>query len=165
MLDIVIRQASPEDLKAIVQVEQSAFPQDRWAPESSLATRMKLFPSGTIVASNSDYILGFSNGFPIGDFTTQDELSPDDAQLFDETGDVWLLRNVAVHTDSQRKGIGRQLIQHQLDLAIGAGARQMRFTATPDLDSFYLKLGFDKLREAQDFHGVPQSVWSMKLAA
>ena len=160
---ILVRQAITEDLPYMVQVEQSAFPKERWASDKSLLTRLELFPSGSFVALKNQSILGFSNGFPIGDRSNQESLDPTDSVLYEPDGEHWLLRNVAVLREAQGKGIGTLLVQRQLQAAREHKAKSIRFTATPNLDGFYSKLGFKKTREPEEFHGVRQAFWEKEL--
>ena len=157
------RPATIDDLPRILQIEQSAFPKERWASSSSLQQRMQLFPAGTWLGSYGGVIAAFSNGFPIDDLATQEELDPTDELLFTPRGTVWLLRNVAVHQAFQRQGLGKLLVQRQVILARKFGAKQFRFTATSNLAGFYASLGFRILREAEQFHGLPQAVWNLEL--
>jgi GNAT superfamily N-acetyltransferase len=124
---------------------------------------MELNPIGTWLGLLDSNPSGFSNGFPIGDRNTQDELDPDDSVLFDPQGSVWLLRNVAIHKKHQRHGLGKLLIQRQIQLAREYGARQFRFTATEDLSDYYASQCFIMIRKPESFHGLPQGVWNLVL--
>ncbi len=159
-----IRRALNEDLRSMLSVEQHAFPKHRWASFETLQNRLELFPFGNFVAVFNHEIIGFCNGFPIGDLTTQQQLDPGDRELFSKDGRNWLLRNVAVSPEFQGQGIGSELVASQLDTARQNNSNYLRFTATPNLDSFYSRLGFKKIREPEDFHGLPQALWEMKLS-
>jgi len=157
------RQATIEDLPRLLEIEQSAFPPGRWASESSLRDRIALFGIGSRIAFSSDIPAAFANGFPISKRSTHAELSPPDRELFDKNGSVWFLRNVAVHKQFQKKGLGKFLISKQIALAREFNARHFRFTATMDLTAYYAALGFKVLQKESVFHGVPQTVWDMQL--
>jgi len=164
-IEILVCTATPDDLTAMLKIEQSAFPKNRWASRHTLELRMELFPPGNSVAVANGEVVGFCNGFPIGNLTTQKQLDPGDSELFLKYGNNWLLRNVAVSPEFQGMGVGSQLVNNQLEVAKNFNSEFIRFTATPNLDNFYLQLGFNKIREAEDFHGVPQALWEKKLTA
>jgi GNAT superfamily N-acetyltransferase len=157
------RVATIDDLPDLLRIEQSAFPKERWASEDSLRRRMTLYPGGSWLALLNGDVAAFSNGFPITDRSTQADLDPADHLLFDSSGPVWLLRNVAVHQAFQRRGLGRLLINRQLELARSYGAKCFRFTATTNLNAYYSALGFSMLKEPVSFHGLPQGVWNLDL--
>ena len=157
--DVIERQAEMSDLRLLLEVERSAFPEERWASEASLARRLELPQAETWVVLLGELLAGFSNGFPIDDLTTQAELDPPDSELYFAGGKVWMLRNVAVRPSCQGKGIGRRLIERQLFSARKHGAHTFRFTATENLTAYYSKLGFRMIREPEVFHGLPQAVW------
>lgn len=153
------RLASPNDLPALLELEQSAFPQARWASEESLRRRLEFPDSATWIAYWGALPVGFSNGFPISDRKTQEELDPADDILYTPKGAYWLLRNVAVRPSHQKMGFGKLLIDSQTSSARDYGCKAMRFTATEDLSNFYQSLGFSLIQPAKVFHGVPQAVW------
>jgi predicted N-acetyltransferase YhbS len=161
--DIIVRFATVADLSDMLEVEQNAFPKGRWASRETLELRLELFSLGCFIAVINAKVVGFCNGFPIGDLLTQVQLDPEDGELFLKDGENWLLRNVAVFPDFQRRGVGGQLVNSQIEAAIKNGSKYIRFTATPNLDNFYSGLGFVKTREAEIFHGVPQALWQKQL--
>jgi GNAT superfamily N-acetyltransferase len=163
MNSIQCRLAVLSDVPAMLELEQSAFPRERWASQSSLEKRLELPDAVTWLAYVDGKPAGFSNGFPIGDFSTQEELDPDDAVLYQRRSSVWLLRNVAVHRSFQRAGVGTRLIESQLASAREYGAKYFRFTATENLTGYYSKLGFQMIRPPEAFHGLPQAVWEKRL--
>jgi len=157
------RLANIGDLPTLLIIEQSAFPPGRWASEKSLRERLELPAQATWLAFYENQPVGFANGFPIKDLSTQQELDPDDSSLFSQESKFWLLRNVAVRPEFQGKGIGKQLIQAQLNSAKEYGSKYFRFTASENLTSYYSNLGFRMIRPPEAFHGLPQSVWESEL--
>ncbi len=155
--------ATQDDLSAMLNVEQSAFPEHRWASKETLKLRMELFPEGNLVAIANKEVVGFSNGFPIEDLRTQEQLDPVDIKLFMQGGNNWLIRNVAVMPKIQGIGIGEKLVLEQVKRAKNNNSQFIRLTATPNLDNFYSRLGFLKIREAEVFHGIRQALWEMQL--
>jgi N-acetylglutamate synthase-like GNAT family acetyltransferase len=68
-----------------------------------------------------------------------------------------------VNPGYQRIGVGRRLIERQVEAAKNYGSHSFRFTATDNLTDFYRKLGFTLIRKAESFHGLPQAVWEKSL--
>lgn len=161
--EIKERIATLEDISTLLEIEQSAFPRERWASETSLRSRLQLVDSATWLAYVDGIRAGFSNGFPIGDLSTQEDLDPPDSILYSRNSLVWLLRNVAVHSSLQRHGVGKRLIQLQIQAARNYGSKYFRFTATENLTSYYSKQGFRMIQAAEVFHGLPQAVWELRL--
>ncbi|MFN8392258.1 MAG: GNAT family N-acetyltransferase [Bdellovibrionota bacterium] len=167
-MDDVVRRASERlatmnDLPALLELEQRAFPQSRWASEATLTLRLELPDAVTWLSFDDGAPAGFANGFPIKDLATQSDLDPPDQELYLPGGQVWLLRNIAVRPSLQRRGIGRRLVEKQVEAARSYGARCARFTAPDSLAEFYTKLGFRIIRKAGAFHGLPQAVWESSL--
>jgi len=156
---ISCRPAGYQDLPNLLKIEQSAFPPERWASEASLNQRLELPDSVTLIAFLKTIPVGFANGFPVSDCSTQETLDQDDSILYSKGSNYWLLRNVAVHQSFQSTGVGKFLIQAQLAAARKYGAKYLRFTATENLTSYYQSLGFQMIHPAKYFHGLPQAVF------
>jgi ribosomal-protein-alanine N-acetyltransferase len=65
------------------------------------------------------------------------------------------LLNVCVHPDYQRRGLGRGLVEHLLDVARARGARvallEVR-TSNPAAYRLYLQLGFDEVGTRKNYY-------------
>lgn len=143
------RLTTKNDLPDLLLIEQSAFPMERWASETTLARRLEFPDSGNWISFIENLPVGFANGFPIKDLKTQGELDPPDSELYKRGGKVWLLRNIAVKPSYQRMGVGRNLIERQLETAKAYGAHWFRLTATENLTDFFRNLGFTLIRKAR----------------
>ncbi len=161
--EINARIATLNDVSTLLEIERSAFPRERWASEASLRNRLQLEDSATWLAFVDGQRAGFSNGFPIGDLSTQVDLDSPDSVLYSRKSKFWLLRNVAVHVSLQRRGIGKRLIQLQVQAARDYGSKYFRFTATENLAAYYSDQGFRMIRSAEAFHGLPQAIWELEL--
>ena len=161
--DVTDRLAKNQDLAALLEIEQSAFEQKRWASEASLRERLELEGAATWIAFVNDKAVGFTNGFPIRDLKTQEELDPEDSFLHQEGSKIWLLRNMAVRPEYQGRIIGKKLFQRQIESAAAYGAEVVRFTTTKEFSSALGAIGFVLISEPKEFHGVVQGVWELKL--
>ena len=161
--DIRERLATVKDLPILLEIERSAFPEKRWATEADLQKRLELENSVTWVAFIGDKAAGFTNGFPISDLKTQDELDPRDEVLHLADGKIWLLRNMAVCPEYQGRIVGKKLFQRQIESASIHRASAIRFTTTKEFSAGISSLGFVLIGEPKEFHGVVQGVWELKL--
>jgi predicted N-acetyltransferase YhbS len=161
---VEIRQAQISDIDAICAVENCAFPTERQASRSALQQRLELFPSGVFVLICAGEIVAYSTAFPIGDRTTLEQLNLTDEELCDPNGAIYFLRNLAVKTEHQRKGFGKQLSQAQGKHALSIGKTFIRFTGTKNLEPLYQELGCKKLGNYNNYHGLPQVVWERALS-
>lgn len=159
----LIRAASLEDLDLILNVERSAFPPDRQASLDTLRKRLKLFPQGCLVAEQNGELVGFETSLITRDISSIMELDKPDEAIHDPAGIVYYLRSLAIKQDFQRRGIGKALMEKAIKLAGELNKQVFRFTAAQDVEDFYTKLGFERISEYKNFHGLPQAIWELKL--
>src|SRR5262249_22628155 len=100
---IIERRADSNDAALLLEIEQSAFAKERWASAAALARRLEFSDAETWIAFKDGTAVGFANGFPIKDLSTQAELDPPDSELYLSGGEIWLLRNVAVRPEHRRQ--------------------------------------------------------------
>lgn len=158
-----IRAALPEDLGTILNVEQSAFPPNRQASLDTFRNRLELFPQGFLVVEQDGTIIGFETSLLTLDMRSLRELDQPDEMIHTSSGIVYYLRSLAIQKEFQRRGIGKALTDEALKLAKALNKKVFRLTAARDVEQFYTKLGFQRITEYQDFHGIPQAIWELKL--
>lgn len=154
-----IRAASLEDLDFILNVERSAFPPNRQASLDNLQKRLQLFPQGCLVAEQNGELVGFETSLVTRDIVSIVELDQPDEVIHDPTGIVYYMRSLAIKQEFQRRGIGKALTGEAIKLARVFNKQVFRFTAAQNVENFYTKLGFKRISEYQDFHGLPQAIW------
>jgi ribosomal protein S18 acetylase RimI-like enzyme len=77
-----------------------------------------------------------------------------------------VIRMLAVDLDSRSSGAGRALTEECLRRARRDGAEAIALHTSPIMDialAFYLRMGFEKLREIPPIHGVPYAVYVLRL--
>ena len=157
------RAATLEDLDSILDVEKSAFPPNRQASPDTIRKRLQLFPQGCLVAEQNGKLVGFETSLLTKDIFSITELDQPDENIHDPSGIVYYLRSLAIKQEFQRRGIGKALTEETLKLARKLKKQIFRFTAARDVEQFYAKLGFQRVSEYQDFHGLPQAIWELRL--
>jgi len=158
-----IRTASLKDLSSILNVEKSAFPPSRQASPDTLQKRLQLFPQGCLVAEQDEKIIGFETSLLTLDVRSITELDQLDEMIHNPSGTVYYLRSLATKQEFQRQGIGKALTEEAIKVARKFKKKIFRLTASQDVEQFYIKLGFQRITEYQDFHGLPQAIWELKL--
>ncbi|MFA5077035.1 MAG: GNAT family N-acetyltransferase [Candidatus Micrarchaeia archaeon] len=163
-IGLEMRKAGIADLESIHRVELDAFSADRQASMDALEERLELFPDGFFVLIYNGRLVGFSTALLIDDFRTLEKLDSPDRKLHKPDGEIYYLRSVAIMKEYQKRGFGKLLINRQLENARSLGKGHFRFTASKDVEAFYLELGFKKLGVYGEFHNSKQVVWEFRLA-
>ena len=125
--------------------------------------RIRLFPEGCYVAICDGEVAGFSTALIINDLKSPETLDPPDEKLHNIQGNTYYLRSVGIRPDYQRKGLGKALVNQQLECARMLKKDYFRFTSSEDVEKFYANLGFSRITDYCDFHGSVQAVWEIKL--
>lgn len=155
-----IRKTTINDLEKIYEIELNSFAESRRASIETLETRIKLFPEGCFVSLYNNKLLGFSTALLINNLITLKELDPEDSLLHTDSGEVYYLRSVAVHKKFWKSGFGKKLVEKQLENAKKLKKKSFRFTASKDVEGFYIKLGFKRITDFKEFHGRKQAIWN-----
>jgi ribosomal-protein-alanine N-acetyltransferase len=139
-----------EDLPEVLEIENRSFATP-WSLRS-FQNELEKTVSTCLVFKNRDRLLGY-----LVVWRVEDELH---------------IANVAVHPDFRRRGVGRKLIQHAIDLAAGCRwiGLEVRASNTPAL-KLYKKFGFLEVglrrnyyeREGEDAIVMVKSLVSDKL--
>ena len=158
-----IRQTTKSDIDAIMSIEHSAFPPNKYASREAMLRRIDLFPEGCYVVIHDGEIVGFTTALIAGDLKTLEELDPPDKQIHNSKGSVYYLRSIAISPKYQKNDYGRLLMEKQIQIAKGLSKNIMRLTSTDETAKFYEKLGFIRISEYNEFHGSVQAIWEMKL--
>ncbi|MCL4338435.1 GNAT family N-acetyltransferase [Patescibacteria group bacterium] len=154
-----IRRATIDDLDDVLVVEKSAFPPHRQGTRETFETRLSLYPKGFFVVEVDGIIRGFSTALIINNIISVDKLDIPDNKLHNLQGDVYELRSLAIVKEFQLRGLGKQLVNKQLQNAIYFKKKYCRFTASQDVSRFYEKLGFKQITPYINFHHAKQALW------
>lgn len=133
---IKIREAGPDDLKSIQDIDQSLFGSDSY-PLFVLRQFLDITNGLLKVAEVEEEVIGYS----IGHYNT-------------ETSEGWML-SLAVLPKFRGKEIGRKLSNHLIREIEGKGADRIFLTVHPDNSPAirtYEKLGFVKHQHKNDYY-------------
>lgn len=159
----IIRNAKKQDLEAILAVEKSAFAPERQASIETFQNRLQLFPQGFFVLIYNRKIVGLTTGLITEEINNIKDLKYSDEKLFKRQGNSYELRSLAVMKSYQGKGFGTLLAKRQVENAKNLKKKFFFFTATSDVEPFYLKLGFKKVGNYEYFHNSYQALWKIEL--
>lgn len=134
--EMTLRDFSPEDLEACVEIFQRTFAEppwsENWAAEVVRARMRQMLETpgfrGVVGVDGSGAAIAFAMGV---------------AEPWHE-GSHFNLREICVAPEHQRKGLGGRLMAHLQEIVVAEGARRIYLlTARGDLsEAFYQKLGF-----------------------
>jgi len=126
-MSVIARDATPDDLAAIMGIERSVFPADAW-PEELMAVELGAAHSRYLVATDGGAVVAYAGLRVVGD-----------------QGDI---QTIAVAPSHRRQGIARALL---LELLVEAGRRRAREVFlevradNPGAIALYEALGFEHL--------------------
>lgn len=97
MTNILIRNAKPTDLPAILKVEIDAFPAGRQATIETFRNRLSLFPLGFLVLIFTNKIVGLATALLTKEINTIGDLDDlPDKKLHQPDGNSYYLRSMAI---------------------------------------------------------------------
>lgn len=146
MTMITIAPAGPDDLPAIMELEQAGFePGERW---SESAWRDELTGDGRILlrADVESVVVG--------------------VLVLRVTGEVADLHRVVVAADRRRLGVGRRLLDAGIEAVRGAGVRSILAEVRYDNEAaiaLYQRAGFEQLGSRNDYYGPGRHALILKL--
>lgn len=163
-MKITIRPAQISDLNEILKVERSAFPKHLQAKKNTFLERLKLFPTGFLIAEHNGKIVAISTALIIDKSSSIKDLDYPPQQIFRSDGNTYYLRSLAVDKQFQKQGIGKKLINAHLQNARVQGLKTFVFTSAQEVEGYYLKLGFTKVGNYTPFaEGIKEVLWKKEL--
>jgi ribosomal-protein-alanine N-acetyltransferase len=125
--NFAVRRAGPDDIKAIVSIEENSFTADAW-PEEALAAEMGSPGSRFFLATDN-------SGTPAGYVIAH-------RRRWRRLGEIF---SIAVHSDFRNHGLGKTLLDAACDDLRARGARKIRLNVRTDNAAaihLYEKSGF-----------------------
>lgn len=136
-----IRNARPEDVEALIHIEQICFPAAEAARPDDVRARFAAFPENFFVAEVDGRVAGFVNGC-----TTDTSALPDalyhHVSLHRPDGGYQVVFGLDVLPEYRRHGIGAQLIRHYVEAARQRGKKGVVLTCKDHMIPFYQRAGF-----------------------
>ncbi|MBI6875160.1 GNAT family N-acetyltransferase [Clostridium aciditolerans] len=151
-MNIIIRQASIEDLDEVAKVEASCFPEAEAATKESLEQRINTFPESFFVAETDWRIIGFINGCVTNRTVIYDELYKD-STLHIPDGDYQTVFGLDVMPEYRNQGIAAQLMNYMIEVSKAAGRKGVILTCKERLIHYYEKFGYVNKGISESVHG------------
>ena len=155
-MDVLIRQATMEDLDAVTRVEAICFPEAEAATRDSLSQRISAFPESFFVMEKEGTVIGFINGAVTNEQTIRDEMF-EDAGLHDPDGAYQSIFGLDVVPEYQHQGLASRLMHHLIEDARAKGRKGLILTCKDRLIGFYETFGYRSMGISASVHG--GAVW------
>ena len=156
-MEYIIRQARPEDLDQVAEVERICFPEAEAAGRESLRLRIQAFPESFLVAEEQGgAIIGFINGAVTDKKTISDDMF-EDAGLHKEDGAYQSIIERDVLPQYSRQGIAAALMEGLIRSAEEKGRKGLILTCKERLIPYYGKFGYRNMGVSESVHG--GAVW------
>ena len=156
-MEYIIRQARPEDLDQVAEVERICFPEAEAAGRESLRLRIPACPESFLVAEEQGgAIIGFINGAVTDKKTISDDMF-EDAGLHKEDGAYQSIFGLDVLPQYRRQGIAAALMEGLIRSAEEKGRKGLILTCKERLIPYYGKFGYRNMGVSESVHG--GAVW------
>lgn len=156
-MEYIIRQARPEDLDQVAEVERICFPEAEAAGRESLRLRIQAFPESFLVAEEQGgAIIGFINGAVTDKKTISDDMF-EYAGLHKEDGAYQSIFGLDVLPQYRRQGIAAALMEGLIRSAEEKGRKGLILTCKERLIPYYGKFGYRNMGVSESVHG--GAVW------
>ena len=148
MSNIKIRQMRIEDIEKVAELAMLANPfAEKEAYKKHLIEELRLSPELSIVAvNNKNEVIGYAQA--------------------DVHGEMAVLEDIAVSENWQRKGVGRKLLEKEIEMLKEKGVKIVRAEVhykCAEAIPFYYKFGFRISGFEQDYFGIGQDAIILKL--
>ena len=148
MSSVKIRPMRKEDIEAVSELAMLANPfADKETYKKHLLDELELNPELSIVAVNEkDEVIGYAQA--------------------DVHGKMAVLEDIAVSRDWQRKGVGRKLLEKEIEMLKEKGVKIVRAEVhykCAEAIPFYYRFGFRISGFEQDYFGIGQDAIILKL--
>ena len=149
---MIFRNATPADLAAIIEMENSCFQPNEAASPASFSERLRVFPQHFWLLMLDGEMVGFINGMVSNNSTIIDEMFQN-ANLHDEAGKWQAVFGLAVSPAHRKRGYAGQLIKHLIYKAKEQGRLGITLTCKAYLVGYYQQFDFADLGISASVHG------------
>lgn len=154
-MDIIIRQATIDDIKDLAAIEAACFPAAEAASYKDIYERFQTFPQWFLVAEIDHQIVGFINGCTTNQPILEDELYHDPS-LHKPSGAYQTVFGLDVLEAYRCQGIASLLMKSFIQLAIDHHKKAVILTCKDHLIDYYEKFGFVHQGISSSSHGGAQ---------
>lgn len=153
---INIRQAVPEDIDVIAELESTCFPQEQAATKEKLKERLERFCNHFLLAEYNDTVVGYIGGMVTNVKFIKDCMY-EDSSLHNEQGDYQMVFSLVVHPDYRKKQIATALMENMIEQAKQEDRKGIGLTCLEKLLVFYERMGFRSYGISKSNHG--NAIW------
>ncbi|MCD7894874.1 MAG: GNAT family N-acetyltransferase [Erysipelotrichaceae bacterium] len=152
MNNIIIRQATYEDILTISKIENICFNELEAATYQEFEERFKTFSEWFLVAEYQHQVIGFINGGSTNDDILKDELYHD-TSLHIKNGIHQCVFGLDVLPQYRHNGVGGLLLNEYINLAKKHQKQAVILTCKDHLIHYYQSFGFKHLGPSLSTHG------------
>lgn len=152
MVDVIVRDVTPEDIKACHDIEVACFSESEAASMEKIERRARIFQEGFLVAEINRKIVGFINSGA----TDSPDLSNEafkDLVGHDSNGENMVVLSIAVAPGFQGSGISRPLMEKFVSNAKALGKTAILLLCRKNLIGYYEKFGYQDTGVSASNHG------------
>lgn len=155
-MELIIRQASIEDLEQLDEIEQICFPPKEAASCDTIESRLKVYGRSFQLAELDGKIIGFINGSIINDMVIHDE-HYGDTSYHDVNGEYQSIFGLCMLPEYRKSGYASALVNALINTAADSGRKGLTLCCKEEKISYYEKLGFVNHGKSASDHG--SAVW------
>jgi GNAT superfamily N-acetyltransferase len=142
---LTVRAARLEDLKHVGELERLVW-RGLCAPHEELRRRFRLFPRGLLLGVAATEILGFCFGLLTNEDASTAPLDESFPPRHVPRGRNFFVYGLTVDPVCRRRGIGRRLVEAELELALKLGCGKAQLVANALSKPLVEQLGFGAVR-------------------
>ncbi len=154
---MIIRNATPDDLDELYNIEKECFPPKEAAKKEEIKERLKTFPNHFWILEKDGKIISFANGFVTNEKDLSDEMY-ENASLHDENGDWQMIFGLNTLPEFRKNGYASLLVGKIIETAKKENRLGVVLTCKKYLVDYYSKFSFADEGISQSQHG--GEVWN-----
>lgn len=152
---VTIRNARPEDINRIAEIEGICFPAAEAAPKETIAMRFEAYSKGFFVAELDQKVVGFINGAAF-DADTIDDAFFESMDAHDDKNRSLVIFGLDVDPNFQNKGIAAELMRQFSAFGKSEEKAQILLTCKAHLIHYYEKFAYVNDGPSESVHGGAQ---------
>jgi predicted GNAT family N-acyltransferase len=153
-MNLKIRNADPEDLDRIGEIEKEAFPPAEAASKGKYSWRLEHYPQFFFVGELNGMVVGVVCIIPMALDVIKDEIFEMEELPIGKTAAVL---SVMTSQDFRKQGVAENLLKYAMDKMGAYGMESACLTCKEHLIHYYAKFGFIKVGVSESVHG--GAVW------
>ena len=152
MSELIIRNATIDDLDDVSSIELRCFPEAEAATYEALKDRLSTFPESFFIGEIDGSTIGFINGCVTDEANLPDELYHD-LTMHNPDGPYQTVFGLDVLPEYQHRGYASQLMNHLIQISQKRNKKRIILTCKDHLIGFYESFGYKHLGVSNSTHG------------